>query len=516
MAKVSHKALFEKLRDTSVIARAVQYAHWTLPQLMADYTQLRTGSADVERDYQEIGAILTNHLSTKLARILFPTQYPFFKIEAATPLREAAAQRGVSDTEFNAGVARLELKASARLFMNASYAQLILLLKHLIVTGNALLHRDSATGQCTTYGLQSFAVRRDGRGNMLDCVLRETTYVEALEEDVQVTLRAANKGRYSRDEQQVELFTRIHRELRGGRIGYSVTQEVDTYPVGTPSWYPAHLCPWIAPTWSLIAGEHYGRGMVEDYAGGFAKLSDMSEGHALYSVEVMRVLHLVSASSGTDIDDFMNAETGQYLRGDPNTVNVHESGDAGKLQQIGAEIEQIFMRLSKAFMYQANVRNAERVTMYELQRDAQEAENALGGAYSALSSCLQIPLAHITLVEVSDAALAGIASGEIKLDVTSGIPSLGRTSEVQNLLLAAQEISTVVPLAQMDTRIDPKRVVDVILAGRSVDSEALFFSEREQQEIAAATKQAAQGQQQLLQAASVADQSQQINDLLQQ
>lgn len=516
MARVSHKALFDRLRDTNVITRATQYAHWTLPQLMADYTQLREGSANVERDYQEIGAILVNNLSTKLARVLFPTQYPFFKIESSKQLREEARKAGISDQEYNAGTAKLEMMASGRLFLNASYAQLILMLKHLIITGNALVHRDSKAGKCTTYGLQSFVTRRDGKGSVLDCVLRESTYVEALPPDVQAALKSSNRALYSRPEQAVEVFTRIHRGYRGTTVGFEVSQEVDVIPVGEPSWYPEHLCPWIMPTWGIIAGEHYGRGMVEDYAGGFAKLSDMSEAHALYCVEIMRVLHLVSASSGTDIDDFMAAETGEYLRGDPNSVSVHEGGDKGKLEQAAMEIDRIFQRLAKAFMYQSNVRQAERVTMYELQRDAQEAENALGGAYSSLSSGVQVPLAHVTLLEVSDAALAGIVSGEVKVDVTAGIPSLGRSADVQNIIQAAQEIAAVAPIAQIDTRIDVKRVADVIFAGRSVDSSTLFFSEQEQAQIAAAEKQAMQGQQQLLQAASVADQSKQIDGLLSQ
>lgn len=511
---ISHKALFSKLRDETVICKSTDYAHWTLPQLMADFTSTGgRGQVVVERDYQEMGALLTNHLASKLARLLFPTANPFFRVAASAEIERIAAEAGVAPDAMQSGLARLEMDAARRLFLNSSYAQLTLALKHLIVTGNVLIHRDSANAKCTTFGLQSFAIRRDGRGTPLDIVLREFTYVEALPEEVQNTLKSKDRVRYSRPEQQVEVYTRIQRKIKEGTVGHEVTEEVDTTKVGEGSWYPEHLCPWFSPTWSIIPGEHYGRGMVEDYAGGFAKLSDMSESAALYSVEMMRVVHLVSAASGTDIDDLAKAETGEYIRGDANSVAAHESGDAVKLQQASAEIDRTFTRLAKAFMYQGNTRDAERVTAYELQLEAQEAENALGGVYSSLSQGLQVPLAHVLMVEAKPDVLAGLISGDVKLDVIAGIPALGRTSDVQNLMMASQEIAAVVPITQLDSRISPTKVVDMIMHGRSVDTEAIYYTKKEQAEIAQAQQEAAQGQQQMMQAAGVADATSQLNQL---
>ena len=274
-----------------------------------------------------------------------------------------------------------------------------------------------------------------------------------------------------------------------------------------------HLCPWFVPTWSLIPGEHYGRGIIEDYAGGFASLSDLSEGAALYTIEIMRVIHLVSTGGGTDIDDLRAAETGEYVRGDADSVKAVESGDAVKLQQVEMKVEKVFARLAKAFMYGGNTRDAERVTAYEIQIEAQEAENALGGVYSALSQGLQVPLAHTLVTEVAPDSLAGLIDGSLKLDVIAGIPALGRTSDVQNLMMAAQEVATVVPIAQMDSRISPTKVVDMVMAGRSVDTEAIFYSAEEQAKINAATQLQQQGQQQMLQAENMSDAAQQLNTM---
>lgn len=516
MANISHKALFDKLRDTTVIERAVQYAHWTLPQLMADFTATQGRRVCLERDYQEVGALLTNHLSSKLARILFPTTTPFFKIKPSVEFVRATIEEGATEIDLNSGLARLEMDATQQLFLNSSYAQLIHAIKHLIVTGNVLLYRDQKEQKSVAYGLQSYVVRRDGMGEMVDCVLRECTYVEALPWDVQEILRSKDKAKYSRPEQYVEVYTRIHRVYVQGRQVYEVSQEVDVTPVGEVSTYPKHLCPWSAPTWSLVIGEHYGRGLVEDYAGGFAKISDLSEAAALYGIEIMRVVHLVSAGSGTDIDDLMNAEHGEYVRGDPNTVNAHESGDAGKLLQVANEIATVFARLAKAFMYEANTRNAERVTAYELQRDAQEAENALGGVYSSLAASMQVPLAHIALTEINSSILPGLISKELKLSIVAGIPALGRSSDVQNLLAATQEAAAIVPaLVQVDNRIDPRKVMDLVMAGRSVDVSMIHKDKATMEAEARASQQAAVGEQQMMQAADLADQANQLQQLQQ-
>lgn len=363
---ISHQALFTKLQDSEVVRRALQYAHWTLPCLMADM-QGKGGKTVIERDYQEMGAILTNFLSAKIAGILFPSSRPFFKISASAQLVQNATEQGTAKAALIAGLSRMEADACALLFQNASYNQIILALKHLIVTGNTLVYRDTEKHRTITYGLQSYATRRDGQGVLLDCVLREFTYVEALPVELQEVLRAKNRVLYSRPEQECTIYTRIHRGYNDAKQAtYTVTQEVDTTPCGTKGIYPEHLCPWQALTWNLIPGEHHGRGLVEDYAGGFAKLSDLSEAHALYAIEVMRIVHLVSSGSGTDIDDLTAAETGEYIAGSKDTVTVHEAGDGSKLQQVSQEIAQITTRLSTAFMYGSNTRDAERVDIIAL------------------------------------------------------------------------------------------------------------------------------------------------------
>ena len=519
--RVTYKALFERYQDSQVILKSTQYAKWTLPQLMAEFMNLQSGqTAVLERDFQEIGALLVNNLGAKLTGLLFPSSRPFFNIEAGKQLVAAAKLKGIKPAELQAGLSRLEMASCKQLFLNASYEQLVQAIKHLIVTGNTLLYRNSKSKKTMAYGVNQYAVRRDGQRNMLDCILREYTDFESLSPEIQGMLRSRSRGRYTAEREglnRVELYTRIKRDfvvLNGkltDKVIYRISQEADGIEVGKPGSFPEHLCPWQAICWSLIPGENYGRGLVEDYAGGFAKLSDMSHAATLYGIEVMKVVNLVTPGLGADIDELQDAETGEYVQGDPNSVTAHESGSADKLIAMEASIETTFTRLARAFMYKGSTRNAERVTAFELKQDAMEAETTLGGVYSSLSAAMQIPMAHTLLTEVDPGMMEGIVTEQIVLDIVAGIPALGRQADVQNLAAAAQDAAAIIPvLTQVDKRVDPEKVFDLIMAGASVDTTTLFKDADRIAEEAAAEQQVAAGQEQINTSTTMQDQANQL------
>jgi len=518
--RVTHKALYDRYRDHSVIVKSTQYAKWTLPQLMADLTILSGTAAVLERDFQEVGPLLVNNLGAKLAGLLFPTSRPFYKIKPSASLVALAERQGVSKSSMQAGLSRMEMESCQQLFLNASYEQLVLAMRHLIVTGNVLLYRDSAAEKTHAYGLQQYAVRRDGRGTALDTILLEHTDFESLSPDVQAAVRARNRGRYKPENagnNRVELYTRIKRDtLPSGRVVYSITQEADGILVGTPGSYPEHLCPWQPVTWTLISGEHYGRGLVEDFAGGFAKLSDMSHASTLYGIAMAKVVNLVAPGSGANIDELANAETGEYVAGTKEAVVAHEGGDANKLKQMSAEIESVFQRLARAFMYKGSTRDAERVTAFELKQDALEAETTLGGVYSSLSSAMQVPLAHVLLTEVDPGMMEGIVNEQIKLGIIAGLPALGRQADVQNLAAAAQDAAAIIPiLTQADKRVDGAKVFDIIMAAASVDTSEFFKSEDQLAKEAEAEQQELAGLGQMQTATTLQDQANQLQAIQQ-
>jgi hypothetical protein len=517
MPSPSYETLFHKYMDGTVISKAEKYAYWTLPQLMADVCASGGKTVTVVRDFQEMGALLVNNLSAKLASLEFPPSRPFYKIKQSQQLQEQAKRKGVKDSDLQAGLSRMESLSCQQLYINGSYEQLVIAMKHLIVTGNVLLYRDKDEQRSMAFGLRSYTLKRDGRGTLMDCIVREFTDYEALDLDTQAKLKRKHKGRYNPDnfgENRVKLYTRIKRVMKPAGPMYEVTQEADEVPVGSPSLYSPLLCPWQAISWSQIIGESYGRGLVEDYAGGFARMSTAAHAAALYGVEVMRVINLVRPGMGAHVDELQKAETGEYVMGEEGAVTAYESGEANKMEQAEANLQATFGRLAKAFMYRANTRDAERVTKFEIQQDAQEVETTLGGVYSSLSASMQLPMAHQLLLEIEPGIMTGVLTGNIRLDIAAGIPALGRQSDVQNLAAAAQDMGAIVPiigqLKQQDPRFSIAKIINIILAGQSIDTTTVFLDEAEIAEQEAAAQQEALGAEQINQSTTLSDQAEQL------
>lgn len=497
MQRLTAATRWEQLRDTAAIRRAEEFAKMTLPYIMRD--PLQGEQVDIEHDFQSVGAVLTNNLGAKLVQSLFPTGIPFFRSELTDAISNAATGEDIEEGELAAALAQLDLKATKRLFMNASLAKLTRTVKLLIITGNALVYRDSAKATLVCWSMQSYSIRRDPCGVWMEIVLKQKFRASDLEPRYVEDLQKAGKN--IKPETMIDLFTHITREK--GNVYDTVTsrQEIDGVTVGPQGSWPDHLSPWIAPTWNLADGEHYGRGHIEDHVGDFAKLSLLSERLGLYEMESLDVLNVVNEQAGAVVDDYQDAETGDYVPGGVNAVTAYERGDYNKINAVNASLSAVISRLSMAFMYTGNTRDAERVTAEEIRQTASEAEATLGGVYSLLAEGLQGPLAYVCLSEVSVQLLEGLVSKQHKPTIQTGIPALSRSMAVQNLINAAQVIAGFIPaLKQVDRRFSVEKMVDMVLAAYSVDSSNLFLSKEEmkadarQMELAAQQAQAAQQQ----------------------
>jgi len=253
----------------------------------------------------------------------------------------------------------------------------------------------------------------------------------------------------------------------------------------------------LVPVWNLADGENYGRGLVEEYAGDFARLSLVTEQLGLYELDALNILNLVDESAGGVVDDYQNADTGDYVPGKVGAVTAYERGDYNKMAAINNSLTTLIQRLSQAFMYTGQMRDAERVTAEEVRRIARETEITLGGVYSLLAESLQAPLAYLSMTEVADGKsdgnlLFGIVARDFKPKITTGIPAMTRSQDTENLLIAAQEAGAIIPaLQQISSRFDTEKVVEKIFQGNSVNLEEISKSPEQLAEEARAKQEAA-------------------------
>ncbi len=469
----SAASLWTEYKNTSTVQRAEHYARYTVPSLMVDPL---TGSdrEDIRYDFQSAGSLLLNNLSSKLTALLFPSNQPFFKNIVTPALLEQAAAANIPKETVESKLSILELEATKNLFKNASFAKLTKALKLIISTGQCLVYRDTVTQKFRVWNMHSFVVKRDAYGDWHCIILKQVFTFAELPAEIQNDLAAKFPGRHKPDS-KLDMYTKILREQGTLNPIIRVTTEVDGKVVGPHASYPLHLSPWVLPIWNLADGEDYARGLVEEYAGDFSKLSILSEQLGLYELDSMEIINFVNEASGASVDDLKNANSGDYIPGNGENVMAYEKGDYQKMQTIRASLGEVVQRLSSAFMYTGNTRDAERVTAEEIKKDAREAETMLGGAYSILAESFQSPLAYLMMREVSDKTLSALISRAFYPEILTGLPALNRDIEVQNLLGALSEGAAVIPnLPGIDARLDPIRIMDMLYRNRSVDTSVLF------------------------------------------
>lgn len=512
-------SLWTELRSSEAIDRALTFGAYTIPYLTHGQDRGEAPTNPQKTYAAEIGALLVNSLGAKLTGILFPTQQSFFTTEPDREFLERQAEHGYDERTVRQVLTRATKKAQEALMANRGYGALATALLHLIVSGNVcIVRKDKAT---RVFGLDNFVVQRTGDGRVLRAVIREHTVLAALPERIREAI-LTSKGYTVTDQnvksvysKSVALYTRLLGMYRGKTFGYVVQEFADDIPTTPEKWYPEGTVPYIFPTWTLMEGAHYGRGYVEVYASAFRILAELQGASAEYAMHMMHFVYVASALSGTQSDDLSVAERAEVVRADPDSVVQLELPNSTKLTQVDAKLEALIARLQKAFMYTGNTRNAERVTAYELQRDAQEAEAMLGGVYSHLSAEIQLPLAKLLLQEVASELTEGILSKHIQPVIITGLASIGAAGDLQKLLLSAQQMTALAPMIQLDKRINPQLVTDFVYAANGFDVSRIFFTEDEQRanDEAAAAQEAAN--QSLMQAQNLAENSESIQAALQ-
>lgn len=492
----SFKSRFQSLQDAFVISKSKHYSKWTIPYLMGEPNRDGMQHA-LEGDFQSVGSLLVNSLASKMSGLLYPTTHPFMSLELTSEGRRAlddvAEQSGESVSQV---LSRLVSAASGKAFSGKSFFQLVTALKHLIVTGNVAIYRDAAEDAIVCYGLRNFVTRRDGLGRVVEAIIKEDLFFGTLPDDVQQYLVA--NGNYGtlddtlRD-RVVEKFTRIR--LDG--LTYVEEQGIDDVilPDTFTTVYEKHRLPYVFPTWTLLNGEHYGRGLVEDLKGDFAKLSEISEALTLYEIEAARVVYLVSAESFDAIDDLVVADTGDWVRASHGAVSVFETGSAQKIEYLMADLEVVFNRLARAMMWRANTRGGDRITAFEIRQEIQEVEASMGGAYSALAESMQLPLSMLFLFEVDEGFMQAIMDLDVgSVHVTTGINALGKSTKAQSLLEVLMEAGSIMEIAQMDQRIDTTKIMDLLFEARGLDFQEISKSEEQLEEEAQAAVQMQEAQ----------------------
>ena len=493
MKKVTAKGIYsdqEKDRQEP-LDRGRECAKLTIPFLLKDEGD--DSSHRFYTPYQGFGARAVNNLASKLLLALFPMSSPFFRYSAdEAEMQEAELEDPDIRTKIETGLKKREKVTMFELENTPFRAPFFLALKLLIVSGNALLYL-AEDGNIRVFRLDTYVVRRDPSGNILEIVVQEKLNPLMISESVRTEVGINMDMAHDSEAKPVEMYTHIRRTSKNWEVYQEIQGVTIKESVGT---YPLDANPWIPLRFSRIDGEHYGRGLVEEYFGDFVSLDgfrrNLTEGAAAMS----KIVFLVRKNGQTRLKDIAQASNGDVRYGskdDVTTLQAEKRADFAVIRETYRDIE---AELAKAFLLNSSVqRDAERVTATEIRVLARELEDTLGGVYTIQAQELQLPFVKIFTSRLEKSGkLQKLPAGSVTPTIVTGLSALGRTDDLDRML---QFVEVIAPVPGALETLNTTTFIERAATSLFIDMEGLIKTDEELQ----AEQQQAQQQQLMQQAA---------------
>tara|TARA_R110001632_G_scaffold210222_2_gene335212 strand:+ start:13421 stop:14977 length:1557 start_codon:yes stop_codon:yes gene_type:complete len=451
--------------------RARECSELTLPSLIAP--EGFSSATDLYQPFQSTGARGVNNLASKLLLLLFPPNSPFFRLAMDTKTKMELDQQGQLRAEIEQGLAGVEREVMGEIENSAMRVHVFEALKHLIVSGNVLLHLPKKGG-VRVFPLSSYVCKRDPNGELLEVIVEETTSPLVLPEGME--------GIDYTSEKDIKIYTKVTRTKEDE---YYIYQEVEGMIVpNSEGTYKRDLLPWRALRMVHLDGEHYGRSYVEEYLGDLKSLEGLMESIVSAAAASSKLVFLVRPNASVKRRDLTNAKNGAVIVGSPDDVKVLQTEKSSDLRVVLETVKRIEDRLAFAFLLNTSIqREAERVTAEEIRFMAQELESALGGVYSILSQEMQLPIVHILMDRMSTSKkIPKLPKGTVTPVIVTGVEALGRGNDLNKLRGYVQDL---MQLAQANPQaiqmINFSDLVARLATGHGIDTIGLIKTEEQLQ-----------------------------------
>lgn len=488
--KLTAKAIYERLKTKreSFLRRARMASAVTIPALVPPDGW--TGTNDFNDPEQSLGARGINHLSSKLLLTLLPPSAPFFRLVPDAIARE---QMGGEDEESRAlraevekKLAEMEQEVQREVEVQSLRVGGSEILKHLPVAGNVCMHLPEEGG-LDMFPIDSYVVKRDPSGNLLCLVIREVIDKEVLEEEAKAIRDAylgsdvSSETDYTSDENNCELYTKV---IRDGKK-FKVHQELMGMVVpGTEGDYIEDDLPYHPLRWTKVAGEDYGRGLVEDYYSDLLALEKLSRAMVNGSLAMARLVFLVNPNGTTDPHDLAEAENGDFAYGSSEEVTTLQANKFGDFRVAMEQAGVITKRLEDAFLLNRSAtRQAERVTAEEIRLVAADLQSALSGVYSVLAQEFQLPLVRRLMSRLQKKGAIPKFSKQLKDHIrpaiVTGVEALGRGQELERVRAIFGVMQQIIGPEQVAQVTNMGQLVDFLFSSGGVRIEGLIKSEEQ-------------------------------------
>lgn len=415
-------ALLKTIRDP-FLQRGRECSALTIPAMLPP--DGHTGYAKLPTPWQALGARCLNTLSNRIALALFPPSTTFFKLSLDDFALEALTKQKGMRGEVEKALNKIERAVCLEIETAAMRPSLVEASKHLILAGNVLLYLPPE-GSLRLYRLDSYVVKRDPSGNVLEIITHEKLSPLEVPEAAQHLIPAATEAKSGED--FLNLYTHVKRTDSGWRVNQELEGKVVPGSRGT---YPKDKLPFLALRLTAIDNEDYGRGLVEEYLGDFKSLEALTKAITQGAAAAAKVLYLIKPNATTKAKVLTESESGEVHEGNAEDVTVLQMQKYADFKVALDLRNSLKEDLSYAFLLNSAIqRNGERVTAEEIRYMAQELEVGLGGIYSNQSVELQLPLVTLLMGRLEkQKRLPALPRKFIKPAITTGLDAIGRGND---------------------------------------------------------------------------------------
>lgn len=468
--------------------RAEDAARLTIPAVMPP--QGTNGAMLLHQPFQSVGARGVNNLASKILLALFPPGSAFFRLKPARKVIDEMIGQGLGDQveEIEIALSRVERTVMDGFEAKSARAAISEALVGLIVGGNSLFYI-GPKGTFKYFPLSRYVVKRDLEGHPCEIITVEGLAPSSLTKAAKAIYEAKASKENKSDQRTCDIYTRVYLEENRWEVYQELYEEKipgseGSYPKDKPAWLPLR--------WKAVAGEDYGRGLVEEYIGDLRSLEAITQAIVEFAAAASKILFMVDEGGVTMKQTLQDAPSGSVVDGNAKDVTVlqlEKFADFQVVQTVGAGIEK---RLEQAFLLNTSVqRQAERVTAEEIRFVAGELEQALGGVYSVLAQELQRPLVERLMVQMmKDQELPSIPDKSINPVIVTGLEGLGRSHDLMKLDIWQSGMLSVVPPEQLAEYIHVGKLGLRRAAALGIDIEGVIRTDEEVDQIRQAAQQA--------------------------
>ena len=475
------KSRYDRLSSdrSQFLNSARQAADLTLPYLIREDEHFTKGATKLTTPWQSTGAKGVVTLASKLMLALLPPQTSFFKLQVNDinlPEELGPEIRSELDLSF----AKVERTIMESIAASTDRVVVHQALKHLVVAGNALIFMGK--DGLKLYPLNRYVIDRDGNGNVIEIITKETISKKILKKnypDYKEDAPSDVSDNTSAQSDECDVYTHVTLDNNRWIWHQEVYNQVLNKSMGKA---PIDSNPWLVLRFNHVDGEVYGRGRVEEFLGDLKSLEALSQAIVEGSAAAAKVVFTVSPSSTTKPSTLAKAGNGAIIQGRPDDIGVVQVGKTADFQTAYQMIGSLTQRLSDAFLIM-NVRNSERTTAEEVRMTQLELEQQLGGLFSLLTVEFLVPYLNRKLsVAQKTGQIPRLPKGDIvKPTIVAGINALGRGQDRESLGQFLQIIAQTIGPEAIGQFINTDEVIKRLAAASGIDVLNLVKSMEEQQ-----------------------------------